>query len=98
MEIQKADVVRSLRGRDSGELFFVLSTDGVYALVVDGKGRRLEKPKKKKLRHLEFVERSGDRTDSKLRTGEKVTNSELRRALASKAGSEEKGGMPHGEG
>ena len=98
MEIQKADVVRSLRGRDSGDLFFVLETDGLYALVVDGKGRRLEKPKKKKLRHLMFVERSLDRTDLKLRTGEKVTNSELRRALASKAGADEKGGISHGEG
>ncbi len=93
MDIQKADVVRSLRGRDAGKLFFVLESDGLYALIADGKGRRLEKPKRKKLKHLQFVERSDDRTDMKLRSGEKVTNSELRRALAGKAGEEEKGGM-----
>ena len=89
MEIEKADVVRSLAGRDAGELFFVSSTDGTYALIVNGRDRRLEKPKKKKLRHLEFVRRSDDRTDQKLRSGEKVTNSELRRALAEKAGEEQ---------
>ena len=93
MELQKGDVVRSLQGRDAGELFFVTESDGLYALIADGKGRRIEKPKKKKLKHLRFVERSDDRTDMKLRAGEKVTNSELRRALAGKAGEEEKGGM-----
>ena len=56
------------------------------AKFVNGRDRRLEKPKKKKLKHLEPVERGRDRTDRKLRAGEKVTNSELRRALASKAG------------
>ena len=86
MAIEKADVVRSLAGRDAGELFYVSSTDGEYAYIVNGRDRGLEKPKKKKLKHLEPVERGWDRTDQKLRSGDKVTNSELRRALASKAG------------
>ncbi len=86
MAIEKADVVRSLAGRDAGELFFVSSTDGEYAYIVNGRDRRLEKPKKKKLKHLKRVERGTDRVDLKLRSGEKVTNSELRRALAEKAG------------
>ena len=47
-------------------------------------------PKKKKLKHREFVERGMDRTDLKLRAGERVTNSELRRALAEKAGIDNK--------
>ena len=98
MEIKKADVVRSLAGRDAGEIFFVSSTDGQYAAIVNGRDRRLEKPKTKKLKHLQFVERSADRTDQKLRDGEKVTNSELRRALADKAGALDKGGMQNGEG
>lgn len=93
MEIEVADVVRSLKGRDSGDLFFVAKVEDGYALIVNGRDRRLEKPKRKKLRHLEFVGRSDDRTDRKMRSGEKVTNSELRRALADKAGEEEKGGM-----
>ncbi len=82
MELKRADMVRSLAGRDAGELFFVISTDGQYAQIVNGRDRRTDKPKKKKLRHLEFVERGSGRTEEKLRAGEKVTNSELRRALA----------------
>ncbi len=90
MEIEKADVVRSLAGRDAGELFYVISTDGRYARIVNGRDRRTDRPKKKKLRHLEFVERGRGRTDEKLRQGERVTNSELRRALAEKNGQEKK--------
>ena len=52
MGIEKADIIRSLAGRDEGQLFFVLCTDGEYALLADGKGRKLENPKKKKLKHL----------------------------------------------
>ena len=98
MEIRKADVVRSLAGRDTGELFYVSSVEGDFAQIVNGRDRRTDKPKRKKLRHLEFVRRGDDRTDRKLREGEKVTNSELRRALAQLAGVEEEGGMPNGEG
>ena len=30
----------------------MLKTDGVYAMIADGKTRRVQKPKKKKLIHL----------------------------------------------
>ena len=98
MAIEKADVVRSLAGRDAGELFFVSSTDGEYAQIVNGRDRRTDRPKRKKLKHLELVERGSGRVEMKLRIGEKVTNSELRRALAGKAGAEAEGGMQNGEG
>ena len=51
MAIEKADVVRSLAGRDAGELFFVSSTDGEYAQIVNGRDRRTDRPKRKKLKH-----------------------------------------------
>ncbi|MGM9521944.1 MAG: hypothetical protein ACI3VB_05640 [Oscillospiraceae bacterium] len=99
MEIVKADVVMSVRGRDSGELFYVMQSDGEYALIVNGRDRRLEKPKKKKLKHLQFVESGEGRAAQKLREGERLANSEIRRELASKAASlEVKGGMHIGEG
>ena len=41
-----------------------------------------EHPKRKKLKHVRFVTRTESRVAVKLRTGEKVLNSELRRDLA----------------
>lgn len=55
MEIAKSDIVRSDAGRDRGKLFIVLAVEGEYLLLADGKGRRVEAPKRKKRRHVLFV-------------------------------------------
>ena len=77
-----ADVVVSTAGRDTGELFFVLRTDETYLYLANGKDRRIEKPKPKKRKHTQKVLRAETRVAEKLRTGDKVLNSELRRDLA----------------
>ena len=77
-----ADVVVSTAGRDAGSLFYVLEADETYLLLADGKGRRIEKPKRKKRKHTSKVLRSETRVAEKLRSGDKVLNSELRRDLA----------------
>ena len=82
MTISKSDIVISLAGRDRGKLFYVLSTEKDYALLADGKTRRLESPKRKKLKHIRFVARSDSKVAKKLYAGDAVSNSELRRDLA----------------
>ena len=82
MEISKSDIVISLAGHDKGKLFYVLDTDGVYVTLVDGKQRRVEKPKRKKLIHVRKVLRQDSILAAKIRNGEQVLNSELRRELA----------------
>ena len=81
-DIQIADVVISTAGRDKGKLFYVIGTDPVYLILANGKDRTLEKPKRKKRRHIQKVLRSETRVAEKLRLGDKVLNSELRRDLA----------------
>ena len=95
MEIRKSNIVCSLAGRDKGSLFFVIECDGNYALLADGKGRKLEKPKRKKLKHLRFVADSDYRVAEKIRNNVVFTDSELRRTLASfmSADTESKGDM-----
>ena len=77
-----ADVVISLAGRDAGQLFYVIGTEGPYLWLVNGKDRTIEKPKKKKTKHTKKVLRSETRVAAKLCNGDKVLNSELRRDLA----------------
>jgi ribosomal protein L14E/L6E/L27E len=52
MNIQKGSIVRAKAGRDKGGFFVVIGVQGGYALIADGKRRRLEQPKKKNLLHL----------------------------------------------
>lgn len=82
MEISRADLVVSLAGRDRGQIFYVLDTDETFVYVVDGKSRRMENPKRKKQKHLQKLPQTDTRVADKIRNGDKVLNSELRRELA----------------
>ena len=82
MEVFKSDIIISLAGRDKGRLFYVLDVQEGYCLLADGKGRKLENPKRKKLKHVRRVSRTETRVADKIRRGDKVLNSELRRDLA----------------
>ena len=82
MEIAKSNIVRSDAGRDKGKLFYVLETQGEYLLLADGKSRKVESPKRKKRRHVLFVAAEENRLSGKIKGEEKITNSELRKALA----------------
>ena len=83
MEVSKADMIVSKAGRDQGQLFYVIDADEQYVYLADGKSRRLEKPKRKKRKHIEQIPRTESRIAEKIRNGEKVLNSELRKELAS---------------
>ena len=81
-DIRIADVVIATAGREKGKLFYVIGTQGEFLLLCDGKHRTLEKPKRKKRRHVQKVLRSETRVAAKLLSGDKVLNSELRKDLA----------------
>jgi len=82
VKIGIADVVTSLNGRDEGKSFLVIGTEDDYSLLADGKGRKFEKPKRKNNKHLKLEEKIDAHITDKLINGEKVTNNEIRRALA----------------
>ena len=82
MDVARSDLVRSCAGRDKGQIFYVVETDELYVYLADGKGRRLENPKRKKRKHIELLPRRDSRVAEKIRSGDKVLNSELRRELA----------------
>ena len=82
MEIAKSNIVRSSAGRDEGKLFVVLATEGEYLLLADGRARKVDHPKRKKRRHVMFVAADDNRLTEKIRSNEKITDSELRRTLA----------------
>ena len=81
-EINISDVVQSTAGRDQGQWFYVIEADPSYLMLANGKDRTLEKPKRKKRKHVTKVLRSETRVAAKLRCGDKVLNGESRRELA----------------
>ena len=80
--VEISDVVVSTAGRDKGKWFYVIHEEPMYLYLANGKDRTLDKPKRKKRKHIQKVLRSETRVADKLRNGDKVLNSELRRDLA----------------
>ena len=81
-EFSISDLVISTAGRDKGSLFYVIGEEAQYLFLANGKDRPLDRPKRKKRKHVQKVLRSETRVAEKLRCGDKVLNGELRRDLA----------------
>ena len=52
MNTVKGSIVKAVAGREKNGFFVVLDCDSVFAYIADGKRRKVEKPKKKKLIHI----------------------------------------------
>lgn len=88
-ETHTADIVLSLTGRDKGLLMLVVAEEGDFLLLANGRGRRAENPKRKRCRHVSRQGRCDDRTQRKLLENGRLTNSDIRKALALWTGAED---------
>jgi hypothetical protein len=80
-ELKIGCFIRNENGRDAGRVYAVISTDGQYLTLADGRSRRLEKPKRKKHKHVSLVSGGDEWLTQRLLSGERITNAQLRRAL-----------------
>ncbi len=82
MKVSAGDIVYSIAGRDAGSYFVVITADETFAYICDGRNRKTDKPKKKKIKHLKLGIGHSEYISNKLVSGTKVTNTELRRELS----------------
>ncbi len=75
-------VVYSSSGRDEGKYFVIISIlNDEYVTIADGNLRKIDKPKKKKCKHLEAKPELIISLQSKLLDGKKIFDSEIRNCL-----------------
>ena len=79
LDLNVGSIVRSVAGRDAKRIFVVISVEedsgenGGYVWIADGKLRKIETPKRKKLRHLRFLS-PADRELGEMLRGGSLTN------------------------
>ncbi len=78
----KGQIVFSKKGRDKGLAFIIYDHDEAYVYLVNGKERRLEKPKKKKIIHIQPTNMTDAAIKDKLEKGSYIQDSDIRKALA----------------
>lgn len=82
MNVVLGQVVYSKAGRDEGKIFIITGLiDDNYAYICDGDLRRVENPKKKKIKHLVITKNIIDTIAQKISTDRKITNAEIRKLL-----------------
>ena len=82
MDIDAGSLVYSIAGRDKGGVFVVMYLDGNFCYLANGKVRKADHPKKKKLKHVQSAMYTDASLKDKIALGERPTNSEIRRAIA----------------
>ena len=85
--VEVGRIVTSQAGRDAGRRFLVIrELDQDFILMADGNLRTMDRPKKKRRRHL----KPSEKVDMALRTkrmgGEPVSDKEIRETLSSEEG------------
>ncbi|MEA4816927.1 hypothetical protein SDC9_190256 [bioreactor metagenome] len=81
MEFFPGQVVYSKCGRDKGRAFIILSFEENYLYLTDGTLRPIERPKKKKVMHVQKTGFVFSELGEKIINGETITNSEIEKAL-----------------
>ena len=81
-DISVGDVVKSTAGRDKDKFFLVVEISEKFAVIADGKTRKIQNAKRKNLKHL--VKAAGASLNSealKINSGEPFGNEKLHRAI-----------------
>jgi len=75
-------LAKSIAGRDKGRYMVIIDIiDENYVYVVDGDLRRVENPKKKKIKHLQMLNKRADLIAEKLAKKRKINNEDIKEAL-----------------
>ncbi|MBQ7816901.1 MAG: KOW domain-containing RNA-binding protein [Oscillospiraceae bacterium] len=76
MNLEIGTVVKSLKGRDKDKYFCVVGAEDNYVFICDGKERKLQKPKRKKIKHVQI-------TNTRLQTETLQVDKHINKAIKS---------------
>lgn len=82
--IALGQIVHSRAGRDKDRYFIVVGiVDNDYVLLSDGDLRKINSPKKKKVKHLVFHNMLAEDVKAMLEENKRITDADLRKSLQS---------------
>lgn len=72
---------KSKAGHDKNQIYVILKEDAEYVYLVDGKLKTIEKPKKKKKKHIQIILKEDENVSNKLKQDEMLINEEIKVAI-----------------
>lgn len=81
MEFTTGQIVFSKSGHDKGGAFIVIALEEEYLYIADGKRRTLEKPKRKKIKHVQKTNYVDIELKERLENRSQILNADIVKAL-----------------
>ena len=53
--VKRGMLAKSKAGHDKGNIYVIYDVDDTYVYLIDGKIRKIENPKKKKIKHVQII-------------------------------------------
>lgn len=86
MTFEPGQLVFSIAGRDKGRAYLVMGLDnavyGTFVYVADGEYRKVQRPKRKNIKHLKATKLKDQDIGSRVEIGASLSNVEVRKRLA----------------
>ncbi len=81
-DVALGQIVHSKAGRDKGKYFIVVGIiNDNYVLIADGDLRKINDPKKKKVKHLVFHDKIAENIKNMILENKRITDSDLKKSL-----------------
>ena len=77
------EFAKSKAGHDKEEIFIIINKEEEYVYLVDGKSRIFDKPKKKKIKHIQVINQIDEELQRKLETNLILRDEDIKRAIKS---------------
>lgn len=80
-ECRVGEFVKSKAGHDKEEIFIIINKEGEYVFLADGKSRKVDKPKKKKIKHIQVINTVDEDLRNKLENHILIRDEDIKRAI-----------------
>jgi len=71
----------SRAGHDCNEIYVIINNDSEYVYLADGKSKTVDKPKKKKKKHVQIIIHIDQAIKTKLSQNKLLINEDIKRAI-----------------
>ena len=71
----------SIAEHDHNNIYVIIDADDEYVYLVDGKIRKVNNPKKKKLKHVQLIKRTDDTIAGRINNNVALSNEDIKYAI-----------------
>ena len=81
MDYKNGYLAVSAAGHDKNEMYVIIQADQQYVYLADGKYKTIEKPKKKKKKHIQLINYIDPDIEKKFANSQLLINEDIKRAI-----------------